>query len=196
MGKGRQTKHTILDTALREASQLGLQGLAIGPLARTVGMSKSGLFAHFGSKEDLQVAVVEHAAELFTQRVILPALASPRGEPRLRALMQNWMAWADSPPVPGGCLITSGSFEYDSRPGAVRDTLHDKVRQLRQTLTRAAQIAIDEGHFKDTVDPAQLAFEAHAIILAHQVDLHLLGAADAAQRSLKSLDTILNAAKH
>lgn len=195
MTRGDQTRQTILDVALKEASMLGLEGLAIGPLAKRVGMSKSGLFAHFGSKEELQVAVVEHAAELFGDWVLRPTLKDPRGEPRLQGLVERYIAWTDAPPVPGGCLLLAGAFEMDARPGPVRDAIAARVLMLRQFITRAAQIAIEEGHFGADADPDQLAFEIHTLLFGYHVDHHFLQRKGARARAMTTLDSIFKAAR-
>ena len=121
MSRGTQTRSDILSHALNHASRIGLSGLSIGTLARDVGMSKSGLFAHFGSKEELQRAVLESAAERFVAEIILPAIKQPRGLPRVRALFENWVVWSQSSKREGGCLFVSGSSEFDDRPGVVRE---------------------------------------------------------------------------
>lgn len=191
MSKGATTRHTILRAALGEASLAGLDALSIGGLARDVGMSKSGLFAHFGSKEDLQLAVIEHAADLFATRVVKPAVREPRGLPRLRALFANWVAWTDHPDIPGGCIFMGAAAAYDDRPGAVRDLLAAKVGELRQTLARACAIAVDEGHLDADVDPDQFAYELHGILLVHHIESRLFDAPHAHERSQRAFDALV-----
>ena len=123
MGKGDQTRDAILERAVRLASQVGLEGLTIGRLAGALDLSKSGLFAHFASKETLQVQTLERAAERFVEVVLRPALAEPRGEPRLRALFERWLRWPQEVSQPGGCIFVQAAVELDDRPGPARDRL-------------------------------------------------------------------------
>ena len=121
--KGERTRRAILSTAAALASQDGLEPLSIGRLAEATGMSKSGLFAHFGSKEELQLATVDHAAELFVREVIAPAREAPRGLARVWALCENMIDYAERQVFPGGCFFAAASFEFNRRPGAVRDRI-------------------------------------------------------------------------
>jgi AcrR family transcriptional regulator len=166
VSKGQQTRQIILDRALDVASTDGLEQLTIGSLAQTVGMSKSGLFAHFRSKEQLQIQVIDEAAQRFVARVVRPAIREPRGEPRVRAMFRNWMQWNDA--LPGGCVIQSASMELDDRPGPVRDYLAKAVADRRTTMLRAAEIAVAEGHFCADLDLRLFVFQADAIALAYQ----------------------------
>ena len=167
MRKGEQTKHGILETALAEASMVGLSGLSIGGLADKVEMSKSGLFAHFKSKEGLQLQVLQTARELFIQNVIAPALQQDRGEPRVLALFDNWFAWSESQYVPGGCPFVSAAVELDDQPGLLRDYLVQTQRDWMDTIATAAGISVEEGHFRRDLDLSRFAFDFHSIILAH-----------------------------
>lgn len=169
MSKGRETRDEILEHALGEATRLGLEGLSIGGLAREIGMSKSGLFAHFGSKEGLQIAVLQRASDQFADRVMRRAIPTARGLPRVRAINEAWLDWADSQQIPGGCLFMSSTFEYDERPGPVRDTLTVHMQQLQDNLRIAAAIAQEEGHFRDDLDLDRFAFEWHALMLGYHV---------------------------
>ena len=174
------------------ASQVGLEGLSIGSLAAALGMSKSGLFAHFGSKEDLQVRTLERAQARFERAVFQPALAQPAGLPRLRALFQNWLAWLDSEKdVPGGCTILAAATEYDDRPGAVRDTVVAGQRELRGAIAKAVRGAIDAGHLRAGTDPWQLTFEAYGIILAAHHEHRLLGDARASARASAAFERLI-----
>jgi AcrR family transcriptional regulator len=121
--KGMTTRERLLDTAVREAGSVGLEGLSIGGLARDAEMSKSGVFAHFGSIEDLQIAVLRATRERFIDEVMKPAFAAPRGEPRLRALFERWLDWGEGKLVAGGCPILAASWEFDDRTGPVRDEI-------------------------------------------------------------------------
>jgi AcrR family transcriptional regulator len=145
VSKGQETRGVILDEAGRLARRVGLGGLTIGSLATQTGMSKSGLFAHFGSKESLQLQVLEHSSERFVDDVIRPALKAPRGEPRVRDLFERWIAW-DS--LEGGCPLVAASFELDDQPGAVRETLVRVQRDWADTLATVFTSGIGEGHFR------------------------------------------------
>ena len=129
-------------------------------------MSKSGLFAHFESKEDLQLQVLESAVERFIETVVAPALRRPRGEPRVRALFNNWMAWEDSSSMPGGCPFIAAATELDDRPGRLRDYLASSQRDWMDALATAARIAVEEGHFRRDLDGGQFAYAIYSIILA------------------------------
>ncbi len=192
MRKGEQTRTLILNEAVALASQVGLEGLSIGSLAARLAMSKSGLFAHFGSKEDLQLLTLKQAQALFVDEVFSPALREARGLPRLRALFSNWLAWVKRD-LPGGCLILAASAEYDDRPGAVRDLLVAGQRELRGAIAKAIRIAIDEGHLEPHTDSWQLSFELFGIVLATHHDLRLLGDARALERARDALERLLEA---
>ena len=167
MGKGAETRERILDQAVRIASRDGLEGLTIGSLSSELGLSKSGLFAHFGSKDELQLQVLQAAVERFTENVIRPALAAPRGEPRLRALFENWLAWSNAPDMPGGCVLVAASTELDDRPGPQRDFLAQAFRSRAAFMAKAARLAVEAGHFRADLDPQQFAFEVDAIVLGY-----------------------------
>ena len=192
MRKGEQTRTLILNEAVALASQVGLEGLSIGSLADRVAMSKSGLFAHFGSKEDLQLLTLKQAQALFFEEVFAPALKQARGLPRLRALFSNWLQWVKRD-LPGGCLILAASAEYDDRPGAVRDLLVAGQRELRGAIAKAIRIAIDEGHLQPDTDPWQLTFELFGIVLATHHDFRLLGDARALERAGTALEGLIDA---
>jgi AcrR family transcriptional regulator len=167
--KGADTRGAILDIALALASTGGLEGLSIGNLAQAVGLSKSGLFAHFGSKEELQLAVLRTAVDRFVAEVIAPALREPRGEPRVRALFERWLGWETATYLPGGCPFIAVSNELDDRPGPVRDYLVQSQRDWLDALANAARIAVAEGHFRADLDADQFAYEVYSGILAfHQ----------------------------
>src|SRR5687768_8025264 len=134
MSKGEETRREILGSALSLASEVGLEGLSIGLLAGRVGMSKSGLFAHFESKERLQVAVLEEATRRFVDLVVAPALRAPRGKPRVVALLERWLSWSQQDFMPGGCIFLSASGELDDRPGPARDALVASQRDWQDTL--------------------------------------------------------------
>jgi AcrR family transcriptional regulator len=169
--KGASTRETVLGHALALASEVGLEGVTIGTLAERAGMSKSGLFAHFTSKEALQVAVLDEASDRFVAHVIAPALRQKRGEPRVRAFLENWHRWANADFMPGGCVFVASIADLDDRPGPVRDRLAAGQRDWLETLTTAVRIAVEEGHFRADLDPGQLAWE----LLALAYGAHLLG---------------------
>jgi AcrR family transcriptional regulator len=185
--KGQQTRATILDAALGLASHVGLEGLSIGALAEVTQMSKSGVFAHFGSREELQISVVREYHAKFEEEVFYPALAEPRGLPRLRALFERWVKRV-SIELDSGCIYISGAVEFDDRPGPVRDALASMVRNWHSALERAIRIAVEEGHLKPDTDAMQLLFELHGLILALHHDarfLRLPGAMDRVQRAFE-----------
>ena len=188
--KGERTRAAILDAALRLVSKSGLDGLTIGTLAEATGMSKSGLFAHFGSREELLLAVLAHGQAQFTEVVFQPALAKPRGLPRLRAMFVNWLDWTESAELPGGCPMIGGAAEFDDRPGPVRDTLAGGQRTWIETLKRAVRQAIEEGQLAAGTDPEQVAFEMFGIALVVHHHRRLLGYKKARERALIALDSL------
>ena len=163
--RGAKTRETILGRAVSIASVEGLEGLTIGRLAAELGISKSGLFAHFGSKEELQLAVVETARIMFVERVVSPAY-DEKGIKRLRSLYQNWTSYADGKTFPGGCFFSAVSLEFDDRPGKVRDQIVTLMKKWLDTLEAAARAAQAAREIKQEVDPHQLAFEMHALACA------------------------------
>jgi len=171
--KGVRTRENILQTAVNLASMEGLEGLSIGRLADELKMSKSGLFAHFGSREELQLATVEMARQIFVEHVIRPALAVPAGAPRLWAICNAWVRYVEDPVFPGGCFFSAASFEFDSRPGPVRDRIAAVMQQWRTTLARAVEEAIQAGHLKADVDPNQFAFEIKSLAIGAHSDYQL-----------------------
>jgi AcrR family transcriptional regulator len=174
MSKGTETRERIIEHAYRVATCDGLEGLSIGTLAADLRLSKSGLFAHFGSKEALQIDVLKTAATQFEQAAILPALRASRGEPRVRALFELWLAWMDRPENVGGCLLTAAAAELDDRPGAPRDFLCFTEKQHMGVLAKAARLAVSEGHFRPEVDTKQFAFEWKGIMLAYHQTARLM----------------------
>jgi AcrR family transcriptional regulator len=160
--RGLKTRRAILRKAVNIASLEGLEGLTIGKLAATLRISKSGLFAHFGSKEDLQCAVVDEARDIFIEKVIRPA-AQLRGLRLLRALCENLLAYGEEKTFPGGCFFSAASLEFDDRPGPVRDRIVGLMKKWLGNLERAARDAQDAGEIRQDVDARQLAFEIHAL---------------------------------
>jgi AcrR family transcriptional regulator len=174
MSKGEETRDRILDRAFRLAGRDGFDGLTIGALADELQMSKSGLFAHFGSKEELQVAVLDFASSRFTERVMLDAFKAPRGLPRLERIFENWVAWMTDPRMPGGCIFVQANAELDDREGRPREVLAEQQQQLVDALARSVQLAIDEGHLRKGTDPRQLAFELEGIMMSMNMYYRLL----------------------
>jgi len=168
------TRQTILEHASNLASRIGLEGLSIGRLAQDLNLSKSGLFAHFRSMEALQVKVLEHAAERFVAVVIKPALAAPRGEPRVRAVFERWRGWLKENDAHGGCFFVAAATELDDRPGPARDVLVRQQKDWLEVLANVARTAVNEGHFLKNVDPEQFAQELFGIMLAYHYTTRLL----------------------
>lgn len=162
--RGLKTRRAILRKAVNLASLEGLEGLTIGKLAATLRISKSGLFAHFGSKEDLQCAVVDEAREIFVERVIRPAWKF-HGLGRLRALCENWLAYGEEKVFPGGCFFSAASLEFDDRPGRVRDQIVELMKTWLGNLEQAARDAQSAGEMRKEVDVRQLAFEIQALAM-------------------------------
>jgi len=190
--KGERTRAAILDAALRIVSKAGLDGLTIGTLADATGMSKSGLFAHFGSREELLLAVLAHGQAEFTEVVFQPAMAKPRGLPRLKAMFTNWLDWTESADLPGGCPMIGGATEFDDKPGPVRDMLAGGQRTWIDTLKRTVRQAVDEGQLPAGTDPEQIAFEMFGIALVVHHHRRLLGYPKARARALAALEKLLS----
>ncbi|HEX6958095.1 MAG TPA: TetR/AcrR family transcriptional regulator [Ferrovibrio sp.] len=184
MSKGQQTRATIVSEAMRAASVEGFQGISIGMLAERLKMSKSGLFAHFGSKEELEKAVLDEAADRFAAMVWQPALQAPRGRPRIEALFHNMLDWMlHNRDLPGGCIFMALSVEMDDKPGPVRDDLAEMQTRWQATVARSAQIAVQEGHFRADLDPRQFAFDMQGIMMAMSYYRRLLKDPSAVQRA-------------
>jgi AcrR family transcriptional regulator len=195
MSKGDSTRAAILDVALAGASKVGLKALSIGELAREVGLSKSGLFAHFASKEDLQIEVVKKAMARFVEVVISPALKKPRGEPRVRALFANWFDWSKASELPGGCFFIAASSELDDQPGPLRDLLLASQKDWLGVLAQAARVAVEEGHFKKDIDAEQFAWQLDAFVLGYHHSARLLRSKDAETRAHRAFESLIRAAR-
>lgn len=193
--KGEVTRQTILDHATREAARLGLEGLSIGGLARDLGMSKSGLFAHFSSKEVLNTEIVSHAADLFTEHVIRPALKAPRGEPRLRALFELWLGWIRDRRTTEGCLFMALAAELDDRPGPARDRLVSQQRDWLELLANVAAAGIKEGQLRADLDTEQLAYELSGIMFSYHQSSRLLADPRAEARARAAFERLLSDAR-
>jgi AcrR family transcriptional regulator len=191
MSKGTITRERIVDQALKDASLLGLEGLSLGHLAEQVGMSKSGLFAHFGSKEELQKQILGAAAAKFGEIVVRPALTAPRGVPRVRAMFEGWLRWERDESVPGGCVFTHAQAELDDKPGPVRDELARWQQEWKGMLARAASIAIAEGQFRKNVDTTQFAFQMFGIVFAYYHAKRLLAEPSAEAQARAAFESLL-----
>ena len=190
--KGERTRATILDQALRIVSRAGLDGLTIGTLAEATGLSKSGLFAHFGSREELLLAVLAHGQDEFTAVVFKPAMDHPRGIPRLRAMFVNWLDWTESAELPGGCPMIGGATEFDDKPGPIRDMLAAGQRTWIETLKRGVRQGIEEGQLIADTDPEQIAFEMLGIVLASHNHRRLLGDKETRKRALTAFAELIS----
>ena len=188
--KGQQTRATILEAALGLASQMGLEGLSIGALAEVTQMSKSGVFAHFGSREELQISVIREYHAKFEEEVFYPAMREARGLPRLRSLFERWVKRV-SVEIDSGCIYISGAVEFDDRPGPVRDALVDMVNTWQQALERSIAAAVAEGHLRADTDARQLLFEIHGLILALHHDARFLRHAGAEERARAGFERVL-----
>jgi len=190
MQKGQQTRAAILEAALGLASHMGLEGLSIGALAEITQMSKSGVFAHFGSREELQISVIREYHARFEEEVFFPAVAEPRGLPRLRALFERWIRRV-SVELDSGCIYISGAVEFDDRPGPVRDALAQMVLAWHAALERAIRMAIDTGDLQPQTDSTQMLFELHGLILALHHDARFLRTPGALDRARTGFARIL-----
>ncbi len=192
MAEKNNTKQMILDAAISMTSKIGLSALSIGKLATATCMSKSGLFAHFNSKQNLQIEVLKSAEAKFVETVVRPALAKPRGVARIRAIFENWLSWTNSVILPGGCPFVSLSMELTSQPGRLQNYLISSQTQWLNFLTGAAQIAIMEKQFRYDLDTKQFAYELFSIFLAYQHAKHLLQDPMAETRARTALDRLLD----
>jgi AcrR family transcriptional regulator len=196
MRKGEQTRQAIIDHALKLATQVGFQGLTIGRLAADLNLSKSGLFAHFKSKEELQLEVLRAGTERFVASVVRPALTAPRGEPRVRALFERNIEWErEWDKVRGGCPIVSASIELDDCPGRVRDFLVQSQRDWAETLANVARAAIREGHFREDLDCEQFAYDFSGILFAYHHAARLMKDPRARERAEAAFESLLSASR-
>jgi AcrR family transcriptional regulator len=193
--KGERTREAILAHALALATRIGFEGVTIGRLADDLRMSKSGLFAHFRSKEALQIEALRRAGGLMVDAVVKPALTAPRGEPRVRALFQGWLTWERSPTLPGGCPFVTASFELDDQSGPVRDFVVQTLRDWNDTLAGAARIAVQEGHFRRDFDCEQFAHDCQAIGLGFVHASRLMRDPKARARADAAFEALLRAAR-
>jgi AcrR family transcriptional regulator len=189
------TRERILHKGLALMSQSGLSGVTLGVLADQVGMSKSGLFAHFRSKEDVQIELLTHMAEFAAVHVIEPSMAASEGLPRLRALVRNWFGWAQRAGLPGGCPVAAGLFEFDDVEGRVRNKILEMEGTWRRLLTELVQRAVDLGHLRRDLDVDQFVWELSGIYLGHHAAHRFLRAADADARALTAFQALVDRAK-
>jgi AcrR family transcriptional regulator len=190
MQKGQQTKVAIIEAALGLATQIGLEGLSIGAIAEVTRMSKSGVFAHFGSREELQISVIREYFSRFEQEIFYPSLQEPRGLPRLQAMFGNWMKRV-AMEIQSGCIFISGAVEFDDRPGPVRDALASSVQTWLEALNRAIVQAQECGQLPTAADSHQIAFEIHGLILALHYEARFLKNPGSLQRANTAFANIL-----
>jgi AcrR family transcriptional regulator len=193
--KGNETRQAILAQAAQVASRRGLEGLTIGGLAGKLHLSKSGLFAHFQSKEALQAQTLQFAAQLFVDRVVRPALKAPRGEPRMRALFERWLDWARASALRGGCVFVAAAVELDDQEGPVREELVRQQRDWMELIANVARTGVTEGHFHAELDAEQLAHDLYGVMLAYHHARRLLRDPRADDRARHAFDALVLAAR-
>jgi AcrR family transcriptional regulator len=191
MGKSKSTRETILERAVADASLRGLNALTIGTLAAELDMSKSGLFAHFGSKEALQRATVQETIRLFTDQCVLPALALPPGKTQIRSLFRNWIAWSLDEQRPGGCPMAGAAFDMDGQPGEVRDLVADGFRRwaaaLKDVIEKAKRVDLDPN-----VDADTLILQIFGLYFSHHLYRWLLDDRTATERTFAAFENVLS----
>ena len=186
-----QAHQEIVDRALSLAHEIGLEGLSLGILAAALKRSKSGLFAHFRSKEELQLEVLREVITRFTKTVVVPALAQPRGEPRLRRLFGGYLGWIRGHAKNGGCMLMALAQEFDDRPGPVRDLLVQRMGDWQKTIARVAHSAVEEKYFRENLDTEQFAYETMGIAMAFQHTNKLLKDSRAGRRAQEAFEELL-----
>lgn len=195
VSRGDVTRQMILERALSLASELGLEGVTIGHLATDLNLSKSGLFAHFQSKEALQLQLLDFAALRFFEIVIRPAMAFPAGENRIRAMFENWLAWPKPEALPGGCFFVAAATELDDRPGSLRDRLVELQVRWLGVLAESARQAVAEGEFLPEIDGEQFAHDVYGVMLAFHHAARLLRDPKAKARARTAFESLLAAAR-
>ena len=188
------TRERILYQGLALMSQAGLSGVTLGVLADRVGMSKSGLFAHFRSKEQVQIELLEYMVQFVAARIVEPAMTADVGLPRLQALVDNWFGWAQRAGLPGGCPVAAGLFEFDDNEGTVRNKILEMESQWRNLLTLLVQGAIDCGHLRQDLDVEQFVWELCGIYLSHHAAYRFLRTTDADHRAKTAFQALLERA--
>ncbi len=194
MGKGEDTRSAILDEAVELASLVGLGGLTIGSLAAATKLSKSGLYAHFDSKEALQVEVLRHARGRFVDLVMRPTLSTPRGETRVRAFFEHWLCW-QSEAFDGGCIFVDAASEFDDQAGSVRDELVRAEQDKLESVALMVRGALAEGEFAPDLDVVQFAFELEGVMLAHHHARRLLRDPSADDRARRAFERLVAGAR-
>jgi AcrR family transcriptional regulator len=190
--KGEETRAAILAAAVEQASAVGFESLTIGSLAEKTGMSKSGLFAHFGSKLDPQIATLDEASRLFTEGVMMPAMKAPRGLKRVRAIFEGWINWPQRASLPGGCPIDAATREYHHQPGPMREAVIERQRQLGREIGKAVLMAVETGELKAGSDTGQFTFDMFGIILACYRTELLLGTDEANRRARVAFERLVD----
>jgi AcrR family transcriptional regulator len=194
VSKGEATKTSILDEALHVASQVGFEGLSIGQLADRTEMSKSGLFAHFRSKEQLQLQTLDHAVARFTDIVVRPTLKAPRGERRVRELFERWLDW-ETDALAGGCVFVAASNEYDDQPGPMHDSLVRQQRDWTEFIATVTGTAVSEGEFRSDLDPRQFAFTMQGLMLGYHHAGRLLRDPEALEHTRAAFEQLLDSSR-
>lgn len=192
--KGELTRQSIVEHAARMASRVGIEGLTIGALADELELSKSGLFAHFNSKEVLQLQVLEFGIARFVETVVKPALQAPRGEKRVRALFERWMEWPKASGL-SGCMFVALATELDDQPGPVRERLVQSQKDWLEAIANCVRSGVAEGHFRADIDPAQFAHELHGIMLANHHAVRLLRDKGGLTRTRRAFERLLDDAR-
>ena len=195
MSKGDSTRAAIVEKGVSLATQVGLEGLTIGRLATDLGLSKSGLFAHFRSKEALQIQVLDAAAERFVDEVVKPAVREPRGEPRVRALFDRWLAWTKTNSGPGGCLFVAAAAELDDRPGSVRDRLVALQKGWLEMIAIVFRTGVTEGVFRPDLDPEEFAHDLYSVMLGFHHASRLMRDPSAEKRANAAFGRLLTSAR-
>jgi AcrR family transcriptional regulator len=190
MTKGKDTKNIILNAGLEMASQLGLESVTIGALAKETNMSKSGLFAHFNSKENLQIEILKYAGQRFSEIVVVPALMIEPGILRIKALVDNWVDWSFT--LSGGCIFVSASSDFSDRPGKVREALLRQQEEWLDSLRRMAESAIRAGDFRKDIDCDQFAFDLYSLLLGFHFYYKLLNDSETRKHQRIALDQLLD----
>ncbi len=196
MSKGETTKTAILERASKLASAIGLEALTIGNLAAAMEMSKSGLFAHFGSKENLQLEVLRYSARCFLDDVVRPAFQQAPGEPRVLAIFEYWLRWVKANQLEGGCLFIQSATEFDDQPGPVRDCLEYSQREWLDGLAESARRAVAINHFRSDLDAEQFAFEFYALLLGYHNSQRMLRDPRSEDRVRKAIAGLLAQSRH
>lgn len=192
--KAELTRATILDAAVGMASEHGLESLTIGSVAERAGLSKSGVFSRFGSREELQLAVLQEYERRFVDDVLLPSLREKQGLPRLASMFRRWVERVRRE-EPRGCLFVGSSFEYDDRPGALREAVFAGVDGWRAQLARAARQALDCGHLRRETDVDQLVFEIYSLMLGLHHDARFRKDPQAVERVVAAFERLIESCR-